>query len=147
MKADAQVEREVLAVLDKAAEMYGRNRPDDARDLFSSADDITLISTGVDEEAIGWDQIKAGAQRDYEQTGSDYNEVIWKRRWVSARGDVAWVNAETAAKIEVEGRQMQVEGRLTAVLEKENGSWKIHTMHVSLPHPEQAPGQSWPRQR
>jgi ketosteroid isomerase-like protein len=145
MKADPKVEREILSVLDQAAQLYGRNQADQARQYFLNEDDITVINTGIDEEAIGWEQIKAGAQRDFEQTQSQENKITWKRRWVSVRDNVAWVNGEAQAQIELDGRPLAVDSRFTGVFCRDDGQWKIHTLHFSLPHPEQPAGQSWPR--
>ena len=145
MKADPQTEQEVLAAMDRLGQLYATGQTQQAIDLMVPDDDITVIESGLDEEYIGRDQILAGADRDFAGTEGD-NPVHWRRRWVSTNqsGDVAWVSGENEVRANVQGRDMVFEARFTGVAERRDGEWRFHTLHFSLPHPDQEPGQSCP---
>lgn len=146
MKADAQTEREVLASLDRMTEAYTKGDIDGAVRQLASDDDVTVIEPGPDEEYVGHQQIRAGAERDWNSSEGEL-PINFKRRWVSVgpSGDVAWVSGENEVDVNVNGQQMKIESRFTGIAVKQDGEWRWHTMHYSLPHPEQEVGSSWPK--
>lgn len=145
MKASPELEREILASMDKMTSAYSRGQVEEALKGLWDDDDVTFIESGPDEEYIGKAQIRAGAERDYNSTEGDM-PVSFKRRWVSVgpSEDVAWVNGENEINVNVYGNDMKIEARFTGIALKRDGAWKWHTFHYSLPHPEQAVGQSYP---
>jgi hypothetical protein len=54
--------------------------------------------------------------------------------WISIKnqGDVAWIATDVIFKSKMGNQTMNVPGRLTAVLLKENSSWKIVQSHFSM---------------
>src|SRR5688500_3061791 len=97
MRADPATTRDVLAVIDQLRWVYTERRVQEARRLFSAASDITLINVGTDDEAIGWEQIQAGAPSEPLDPARAL-PAMWKRRWVSAHGDVAWASGEASTE-------------------------------------------------
>lgn len=134
MRADPATTRDVLAVIDQLRWVYTERRVQEARRLFSAASDITLINVGTDDEAIGWEQIQAGAPSEPLDPARAL-PAMWKRRWVSAQGDVAWASGEASTEAATPAGSVRLDSRFTAVLVREDGAWKLHTLHVSRPAP------------
>ena len=143
MKADAQTEAQVLGCLNGMLAAYGSGRVDEAIGYFVDDDDITLIETGPDQWWIGREQVRRGAQLDWETTEGEM-PVEFTPRNVAAAGDVAWVNGELRINIRFQGRDLDLEARATAILRREGDRWLMHTLHVAVPNREMAPGQQWP---
>jgi class 3 adenylate cyclase/ketosteroid isomerase-like protein len=142
MKADAQTEAAVIAVLNRLAEAYRQRDLEGVLDLFATDPDVLLIGTGADEERIGPAEVRDQFERDWSQ--SDAASVEYVRVSVSAAGSVAWLAADMIVRGIVGGQDVTVCGRVTAVLEQRGGTWLFTQWHSSLPAVEQSEGESWP---
>ncbi|MFH1039454.1 MAG: nuclear transport factor 2 family protein [PVC group bacterium] len=142
MKADEKTREEVLAVLDRLNEGYAAGDLEGMAALYTTDPDLVAIGTGKDEKFLGLEAVREGLERDFAQSESVAIEVDWSS--VSARGDVAWLAAETTARVKAAGGEMTIPARLTMVLEKRDGRWLIAQFHLSMAMPEQAAGESFP---
>ncbi len=141
MKADAKTERAVMAVLNKLSEGYARHDWESLKAILAPDPDNIMFGTQADEKRVGLAEIQAQAERDWSQTEAGAIEYGWTL--VSAAGPVAWVAADITFKAKVEGQELTLPGRLTAVLEKRGDEWLIAQSHFSLPAPGQE-GESFP---
>lgn len=143
MKANPQIEIAVKDVLNKLAEGYAKRDWQILASLFAADPDVVMFGTGVDEKRIGLPQIKAQAERDWSQTESTTLEFDWTS--VSSSDTVAWVAADVTFKIKAGGQDMNLQGRLTAVLQKQGEQWLIVQSHFSFPAANQTEGESFPK--
>ena len=143
MKASAQIEAEVMAVMNQYNAAYVRRDIAGLLALFATDADIVNIGTGKDEKRIGLEELRVQFERDFAQSGAVSIEYRWYS--VSAAGSVAWVAADCVAQVQIPGvSEMTLPMRSTTVLEKRDGRWLIVQSHASLPAAEQSEGQSFP---
>jgi ketosteroid isomerase-like protein len=141
MKANAQTEAEINAVLGELAEGYRVREMRRALACFAPDDDVVMYGTGVDEKRVGRREIQLQVERDWEQTES--TELTYE--WVSVSGvdRVAWAAADATFRIRAGGEAMALPARITLVLEKRGGTWFIVQGHFSLPAAGQEEGTSF----
>ena len=142
MKADAQTEAALMATLEQFKQAYEQRDMEHLLALFASDPDVILIGTGADEKCVGLAEIQMQAERDWAQSVALSLEWGWSS--VSAAGSVAWVAADGVGYVKVEGQEMHLPLRVTAVLEHRGAKWLWMQAHVSMPTPEQAEGESFP---
>jgi ketosteroid isomerase-like protein len=68
----------------------------------------------------------------------DYEPLV-----VSEAGSVAWVAGRARVQARVDGQDLALAGRFTAVLEQRCDRWLLVQIHFSLPAAEQAEGRSF----
>lgn len=142
MKADAQTEAAVMAVLAQYTHAYEHRNMEELLALFVPDPDVLIIGSGADEKRVGLAEIQQQAERDWAQ--SETAAFTWKWSLVSAAGSVAWLAADAVISAQVGGQTMQLPFRFTAVLEQRGDKWLFVQMHLSFPAPEQAAGESFP---
>jgi ketosteroid isomerase-like protein len=104
-------------------------------------DDVVGIGTGPDEWRVGPAAFRAQLERDLAQSEAlsvDYEPLV-----VSEAGPVAWVAGRATVQAWVDGQDLALTGRFTAVLEQREGRWLLMQTHFSLPAAEQAEGRSF----
>jgi ketosteroid isomerase-like protein len=143
MKADAQTEAEIKALVEDVWKEYARKDIDACLGLWTSDPDLVAIGTGVDELRLGPEELRSGLGRDFEQAENIEITTEWLR--ISAAGNVAWSAANVRLTATVSGDTATLLCRLTNVYEKRNGTWRIMLLHLSLPAAEQESGHSWPK--
>ncbi len=142
MKADAETEAEVRAVLTKLTNSYEKRDLEEFMSCFAPDSDTVLYGTGADEKRIGPAEIQIQAQRDWDQTEATSMAFGWTS--VSAAGPVAWTAIDGAFKIRVGGQAFSMPARVTFVLEKRDKRWLIVHCHFSAPAAGQEEGESIP---
>ncbi len=142
MKADAKTEAGVIAALDRLCETYRGRDLEGLLDLFVADPDTIVIGTGADEKKIGLAGCRELVERDWAQSEESALEYDWIS--VSAAGPVAWLAADATFKAVIDGQEMILRGRLTAVLEQHGDGWKFAQYHMSLPASDQSAGEAWP---
>ena len=142
MKADKQTESAVLALMERLWTAYSARNIDAVMMCFAADPDAVLIGTGADERMVGPDGIRALFLRDWSQSEASSMEMGW--RSVSAARQVAWFSADATVHATVEGEDLHLPARLTAVLEQRDGDWLIVQLHGSLPAAGQEEGEAWP---
>ena len=143
MKADAQAEAEIKALVEDVWKEYARKNLEACMSLWTSDPDLVAIGTGVDELRLGPEELRRGLRRDFEQAENIEITTEWLR--ISAAENVAWSAANVQLTATVNGETATLPCRLTNVYEKRNGTWRIMLLHLSLPAGEQESGHSWPK--
>jgi ketosteroid isomerase-like protein len=141
MKASPRTQAAVQATLQQWKDAYSRRDLDAALAVVAPDDDVVGIGTGPDEWRVGPEEFKAQLERDFAQAEAlsvDYQPLV-----VSEAGPVAWVAGRASVQARVEGQDVAMSGRFTAVLEQREGRWLLMQTHFSLPAAEQAEGRSF----
>ena len=84
--------------------------------MHAPDDDVVGIGTGPDEWRVGSAAFKAQTERDFAQSEAlsvDYEPLV-----VSEAGRVAWVAGRATVQAGVDGQDLTLTGRFTAVLEQ-----------------------------
>ena len=142
MRADDKTEAAVMDVIGRFAEAYAARDMDATLAVFTPDSDVVAIGTGVDERCVGLDEFRQVVERDWSQSEAASIEIGWHS--VSAAGSVAWVAADAIIQAMVEGQELRLPIRFTAVLVKHGDSWLLAQQHVSMPSAAQAEGESFP---
>ncbi|MGZ8932555.1 MAG: nuclear transport factor 2 family protein [Halobacteriota archaeon] len=143
MKADAQTEAEIKALVEDVWEEYARKDLEACTGLWTTDADLVAIGTGADELRLGPEELRRGLRRDFEQAENIKRAIEWLS--ISAAGKVAWSAANARLTATVNGEATTIACRMTNVYEKRNGTWRIMLLHLSLPAAEQESGHSWPK--
>ena len=141
MRASPQTQAAVQATLQQWKDAYTQRDLDGALAVIAPDDDVVGIGTGPDEWRVGPEQFKAQIERDFAQSEAlsvDYEPLV-----VSEAGPVAWVAGRASVQARVDGQDLTLTGRFTAVLEQRDGKWLLMQTHFSLPAAEQAEGRSF----
>jgi len=124
MKADANTESEVIAVINKLSKAFAKQDLNATLALFAPDPDVVLIGPEADVRGVGLTEIKAAIQRSFEPL--EGASVKIDRYLVSSKGSVAW-------HVKAGGQETDLQLRLTAVLEQREDKWFIMQCHDSLP--------------
>ena len=141
MRASPSTQAAVEATLQQWKDAYSRRDVDGALAVIAPDDDVVGIGTGPDEWRVGPEEFKAQLERDFAQAEAlsvDYEPLV-----VSEAGPVAWVAGRARVQARVEGQDVTLTGRFTAVLEQRGDRWLLVQTHFSLPATEQAEGRSF----
>jgi ketosteroid isomerase-like protein len=141
MQASPSTQAAVQATLQQWKDAYSRRDVDGALAVMAPDADVVGIGTGPDEWRVGPEEFKAQLERDFAQSEAlsvDYEPLV-----VSEAGPVAWVAGRARVRARVEGQDVSLTGRFTAVLEQRGDRWLLVQTHFSLPAAEQAEGQSF----
>lgn len=132
LAADENLKSEVLAVWDKYNKCYETG---DLQGMMSTlSSDPVAIGTGPGEFWIGLkanEESLAATLKDVKGVRMDFTKVV-----VGGKGDVAWMAAECFAQVELTDKVIRTSARLSTVFLRENGQWKIHQCHLSVPTAE-----------
>ncbi len=129
LASDKNLKSEVLAVWNKYNKCYETG---DLQGMMSTlSSDPVSIGTGPGEFWVG---LKANEESlgktlgDVKGVRMDFTKVE-----VGGKGDVAWMAAECFAQVELKDKVIRTPARLSTVFLRENGQWKIHQCHLSVP--------------
>ena len=141
MRASPQTQAAVQATLQQWKDAYIQRNLDSALAVIAPDEDVVGIGTGPDEWRVGPEQFRAQIERDFAQSEAlsvDYEPLV-----VSEADPVAWVAGRASVQARVDGQDLTLTGRFTAVLEQRDGKWLLMQTHFSLPAAEQAEGRSF----
>jgi ketosteroid isomerase-like protein len=141
MNASAQTQADVQATLQQWKDAYSQRDLDGALAVIAPDDDVVAIGTGADEWRVGLAQVRAQMERDFAQ--AEVLSVAYEPLVVSEAGAVAWVAGHATVQARVDGQDLALVGRFTAVLERRDDRWLLMQTHFSLPAAEQAEGRSF----
>jgi ketosteroid isomerase-like protein len=141
MRASPQTQTAVEATLRQWADAYSKRDLDRALALIAPDDDVVGIGTGQDEWRVGPEEFKAQIERDFSQ--AEALSVAYEPLVVSEAGPVAWVAGQASVQARVDGQDLALVGRFTAVLERREDRWRLVQTHFSVPAAEQAKGRSF----
>jgi class 3 adenylate cyclase/ketosteroid isomerase-like protein len=142
VKADAETEAAVIAVLNGILEAYGNRDLDRLLGFFVPDSDLVFFGSGEDEKRIGPAALRAHFERDWSQSDSMYFGLDWIS--VSVVGSVAWAAFDATLQGVVGGQNVCYPARFTAVLEHRGDRWLCAHWHGSFPAFTQPAGEAWP---
>lgn len=131
MKADKNTCKEVIAVIEMVGQAYKRHDLVGVMSHFSETMDIAVIGTGKNDQRYGLEQLALQAKRDFKDHPEGYSMLLQDAK-VDCLGDVAWFVADCCNDYG-EGKRAAETTRLTAVLVRQDGTWKLVQWHKSLP--------------
>jgi ketosteroid isomerase-like protein len=135
MKADDKTALEVMTALNGFLKAYHDKDLAGILKLFAPDPDVVFYGNGEDEKSVGVAGIREQAEHDWSQSAAVSLRITWSS--VSSAGAVAWLAADIAIRAEVQGMEMILPARLTAVLEKRAEEWFFMQWHASVPTIEQ----------
>lgn len=141
MRASPDTSAAIEATLRQWKAAYTERNLDAAMALIAPDDDVVGIGTGRDEWRVGPQELRAQIERDFSQAEAlsvEYEPVL-----VSEAGPVAWVAGHAVVQARVDGQDVSLTGRFTAVLERRGDRWLLMQTHFSVPAAEQAEGRSF----
>jgi ketosteroid isomerase-like protein len=142
MLVSEQTQKQIESVLERIALAYGAG---DIENLMAVVDpDFRGYGTGIDEVCIGKEGYRRQVERDLSE-GSEI-DISYNDLAISAEGTIAWVMAEMLVNVVVDGRQVRLSGRYTAVFRGTGHAWLLAQAHLSLPAAGQEAGRSFPEE-
>ena len=131
-RANKWVESQIEQTMQRFSKAYTDKDINAIMNIYSAEQDTVAIGTNEDERLVGPASIRAAYENDFaafaQITGMDY-----KIRAVSVYGNVAWFFADLTVSVVYNGKPSSSTGRLTAVLRRINGRWRILQSHFSFP--------------
>jgi ketosteroid isomerase-like protein len=141
MNASPQTQAAVQATLQQWKDAYTQRDLDRALAVIAPDDDVVGIGTGPDEWRVGPEEFRAQIEQDFAQ--SEALSLNYEPLVVSEAGPVAWVAGRATVQARIDGQDLTLTGRFTAVLEQRGDRWLLMQTHFSLPAAEQAEGRSF----
>jgi ketosteroid isomerase-like protein len=130
MRADGEIEKEVMAVINKFIETYSKRDMEGIMSLVASDPDVCVFDTEPG-KSVGLNAIEALLAGDWSQYEASSYEINWIN--ISAAGVVAWLASEVHFKVKSKGHNIILPCSVTAVLEKKEDKWLIMQGHFSTP--------------
>jgi len=135
---DPQSEKEIRAFFDEFIQAYPKEDIQRYLDLFQQDENLIMFGTG--QKWLGWENYKDAPAQERERFKNIRLTFDWLK--VNSLGDVGWVAAKVVVILHYEVREIKVPARLTGVVKKIDGSWKIVQGHISTsdkarPNPQQ----------
>jgi uncharacterized protein (TIGR02246 family) len=129
----------VKAVVDAFGRMWEEEDLETFDRIIARDDDMVVIGTDSAEFVVGYEAFREARQAQYEAFENvDFN-VQQQDIKLSESGTVAWFSETFDLFTVASGKQVNLDGlRVTGVLEKRDGQWKIVQLHTSVPVPGQA---------
>lgn len=134
MKADAQTETEIKALIEDMWQRYAQKDLEGFCAYWTDDPDLIAIGTGADEIRFGLEALRHGMEREFDEQAGDVKATIdWLG--ISAAGVAAWSAVTLTLDATVNGSHVTLPTRMTNVYEKRDGTWRIMQMHLSVSAP------------
>jgi ketosteroid isomerase-like protein len=131
--------QDVKTVIDRFGRIWEDEDMQAFADLVAHDDDMVVIGTDDAEYVIGYDSFHDARERQYASYENVEFNIYDQSIKLSESGEVAWFAETFDLFLIAQGEPVSLEGiRLTGVLEKRDGAWKIVQLHTSVPVPGQA---------
>ncbi len=131
MATDPTTRAAILAVLDEFRAAVAARDVERLLTVYGDGSDVVGIGTGADEWYVGRESMRAGFERDF---ALDSPFVVeFAPPIIASSGDVAWVAAGFNGRMTTAEGVVRLHGRFTAVLRREDATWRIVQAHTSLP--------------
>ena len=129
--ADAKTRADVMDVLNRLNDAYVHENVEQILTIMTPGQDFVQYGTGADEKRVGPTEMRTQVERDVSQADSLRMMFHWTA--ISAAGDVAWTASDVTMTAAIQGQPLSLPGRMTTVMRKEQGKWRIAQMHLSAP--------------
>lgn len=134
MKAGEKITKEVVGTVESLLNAYEKRDVKKIMALYTPDPDTTALGTNLDQFLIGPDAIRRAYEEDFEAFSKFGLKMTTQH--VSAEGPVAWLAAVCHAFFEIDGEEVESQGRLTAVLVRRERAWRLVQSHLSFPSDE-----------
>lgn len=129
---------EELAEVKRVVDRFGRMWEDEDMEAFANvvAQDASILIIGTDSAEIwmGYEEYRDARQRQYDSFENVEFNTYDQHIALSESGTVAWFFERFDLFLIAQGDPVSVENvRLTGVLEKRHGYWRIVQLHNSVP--------------
>lgn len=130
--ASGKDEQEVRNVIQKAMENWSTLNAD-ANEAYYTTSDRAVFFDFTPMQYVGWKTYKSEIEK-VQGLIEKFKITLNDDLSVRVLGKAAWAHATWKMDfVYKDGKQLHLEGRLTEVLEKQNGRWKIVHEHASVP--------------
>ncbi len=123
--------KEILKVLEKMAEVFAEKNILKYMSLYSFNSNIVIIGAMPGEKWTDIEEYRKSVTKNWEHAPGmkvKYTDTI-----VNYSGNTAWVATDIVFVSQLEDKLMNIHGRFTAVLKKEDEKWKFTQTHFSMP--------------
>ncbi|MFP4470301.1 MAG: nuclear transport factor 2 family protein [Bacteroidales bacterium] len=136
-KVDVDKEKEAIKlVLEKYALANENQDMALIEDIWCPSERIVSFGTESDEKLVGFQQIKAAVESQFEDFSNTYISYRDQIIDLSEDGNTAWFSEIINYNFILDGEAHSYEGlRYTGVLVKKEGKWKLVQTHMSIPQP------------
>ena len=132
---------EIIKVLHELEQGYKLGNVDRLTAAFYK-ENVSLIGTAVDEVRLGNEEVRYQLQRDIEQTS--FRDLSFSEFQFFFYGNISYSVSDVNFIGEtVEGENFVMQGRSSAMLEKNNGKWLFRHVHSSVPDYDASEGNSF----
>jgi len=127
-------QQEVRSTILKAMENWSKLEAD-ANEAYYTASDKAVFFDFTPMQYVGWETYKNEIKK-VQESIKEFKIILNDDLTIHVTGQVAWATATWKMDFEFkDGTTRHFEGRLTEVLEKQKGNWKIVHEHASVPTP------------
>ncbi len=126
-------EKKIEEVIDRYYRALTERKIELLDDVMAHDSDMVTFGTDRDERWVGWKELREIHQRQFEAITS--YEIHGDNRTVrlNAAENTSWFSETMKTHIDSRGKSYDLELRMTGVLEKREGEWKIVHFHRSMP--------------
>lgn len=126
--------QEVRSTILKAMENWSRLEAD-ANEAYYTPSEKAVFFDFTPMQYVGWETYKNEIKK-VQESIKEFKIILNDDLTVHVAGEVAWATATWKMDFKFkDGTTRHLEGRLTEVLEKQKGTWKIVHEHASVPAP------------
>ena len=130
-----QDEREVRTVIRKAMENWSALEAA-ANEAYYTTSDKAVFFDFTPMQYVGWKTYRREIEK-AQAAIREFKITLNDDLFVRVLGKVAWAHCTWKMDfVYKDGRRRHLEGRLTEVLERQNGRWRIVNEHASVPTPD-----------
>lgn len=127
-------QQEVRSTILQAMENWSRLEAD-ANQAYYTTSDKAVFFDFTPMQFVGWETYKNEIKK-VQESIKEFKIILNDDLTVHVAGKVAWATATWKMDFQFkDGTARHLEGRLTEVLEKQKGKWKIVHEHASVPAP------------
>jgi ketosteroid isomerase-like protein len=108
----------------------------DANQAYYTSSDRAVFFDFTPMQYVGWETYKNEIKK-VQEAINEFKITLHDDLTVHVAGQLAWATATWKMDFRYrDGKARHLEGRLTEVLEKQKGKWRIVHEHASVPKPE-----------
>ena len=108
--------------------------------LFAQDDELIVFGFRQGERHVGWEAVRDWYQRQMDSVEGLQTTLKDQVTRISKGGKAAWVSSLCHSRGTIGSQAVEMDYRITVVLEKRGGKWLIVHLHSSLPAGQEASG-------